>query len=294
MTGEHNANPGDVPELQHDPRYDELPAVQRRALDRAWSRWHTHEGEAHVDASALRWPGDSTGAICGVVIKRGKLAGRPCPNPAGDKTIHLGFGPCWAHNGALRRGRAEGAWVAAHGFARQLNINPWDALLMAVRIAAGKVAYIESVIGQARSDLEIEGRALEANNSGTSNDALGGSQARLLVHPDTGEPLGVGEYRDLTFWVQQSQLWHDRLAKTAKMAIDAGVATWQVQNMERDAANIARVLNATIEALEDDITEDQVARIRAIMRDQLLKIGEEARLSGALDGIGDQLELEQS
>lgn len=150
----------------------------------------------------------------------------------------------------------------AHAFGAELDITPWEALLKAVRIAAGKVAYVEWVIGTATNDLELEGR-------------LTRSEDGILVHPDTGELLGAGALRDLTFWVKQSELWHERLAKTAKMAIDAGVARWQIERAEADANALVRVLNAVIESMIGEITEDQVIRMRSIMRAELMLIDAE-------------------
>lgn len=163
----------------------------------------------------------------------------------------------------------------AHAFGAELNINPWDALLKAVRIAAGKSAYCEYVLGTAKSDLELEGRV----------ERIGGGdgESMLLVHPDTGEPLGVGQFRDLSFWVEQSALWHDRLTKTSKMAIDAGIAAWEVQKVEHEAQRMARVLNAVIEGLQDRISDELVLEMRSIMRNELLQIDEEE--SGS-DGTG--------
>lgn len=168
----------------------------------------------------------------------------------------------------------------AHAFGQQLDVNPWDALLMSVRIAAGKVAYIESVLGTAKSDLELEGRV----------ERLSGSDGEppLLVHPDTGEPLGVGEYRDLSWWVQKGEIWHDRLAKCAKMAVDAGIAAWQVEKVEAEAQRLARVLNAVIEGLEGDISEELALRMRALMRNELLAMDAEEmrRGNGGMIGAG--------
>jgi hypothetical protein len=160
----------------------------------------------------------------------------------------------------------------AHAFGQALDINPWDGLLLAVRIAAGKVAYIEHVLGTAKDDLELEGRVVrtEPTDGGPG----------LLVHPDTGEPLGVGAYRDLSWWVTKGELWHDRLAKSSKMAVDAGIAAWQVQNIEAEAQRIARVLNAVVEGLEGQISGAQAAEMRAIMRQELLLIEQEDLRSG--------------
>lgn len=173
----------------------------------------------------------------------------------------------------------------AHAFAQQLDVNPWDALLMAVRIAAGKVAYIEYVLSTAKSDLELEGRAVVSTDGPGENGMQGGSQSRLLVHPDTGEPLGVGEYRDLSWWVDKGEIWHDRLARCAKMAVDAGIAAWQVEKVEQEAQAIARVLNAVIEGLDGKISDEQAMEMRALMRRELLKMDNEQQMDHALEGV---------
>lgn len=259
-----------------DPRYQNLESYKREALSRARDRWAE---EADVN-DRKGWPDDGTKITCNVPVKRGRWAGQNCKNQAGLHTPHLGYGPCWAHGGVKLKGRAEGAWVAAHAFAQQLNVNPWDALLMAVRIAAGKVAYCEHVIGTAKSDLELEGRVERLSG--------GDGEPGLLIHPDTGEPLGVGDFRDLSFWRQQSELWHDRLAKTSKMAIDAGIAAYEVQRVEAEAQRMARVLNAVLDGLEGEISESTALKARAIMREELLLIEEEeTRVSGALGRASD-------
>lgn len=156
----------------------------------------------------------------------------------------------------------------AHAFGQALNISPMEALLWAVKVAAGKVAYIESVLGTASSDLELEGRVARIEPTDPGGPML-------LMHPDTGQPLGVGEYRDLSFWVKQSELWHDKLTRSAKMAVDAGVQAWQIERIEENAQQIARVLNAVIDGMSDEITDGQAAAIRALMRQELLRIDEE-------------------
>lgn len=240
-----------------------LKLVQRRALRAAEVAWNAAR-ESRRDL-----------AYCGTAVRRGVNAGRTCRAPAGTGTVHMGAGPCAWHGGNHAYGRALGAWLMAHAFAAELNITPWEALLKAVRIAAGKVAYCEWVLASATSDLEIEGRFLR---EGADESGRGG----ILVHPDTGEPLGVGELRDLTFWRKQSELWHDRMTKAAKMAIDAGVAKWQIEKAETEAAAIARVLNDVVEQLGDVVDEGVMLRVRKIMRESLLAL--EAEHVRALDG----------
>lgn len=232
-----------------------LDRARRAAFERARDAW--------TEA------GGTVPARCGVRLTRGRWAGTDCGNPAGDKTVHVGYGPCWTHGGAKLRGRAEGAWVAGHAFARELDCDPWEGLLRSVRIAAGKVAYAEWVLSQAQSDLELEGRVVRPEGE------EGGRQG-LLVHPDTGEPLGVGEFRDRSFWVGQSTLWIDRLARYSKMCVDAGVAERLVRQVELEGQQLGRVLNAALDALEDQVTEEVMAQVRGAMRGELLALERES------------------
>jgi hypothetical protein len=235
---------------------------------------HLQRGPAPGNAKTEK-PSGSLGT-CGTVITKGSWAGRLCPRIAGQGTNHVGAGKCLVHGGAKRHGRAYGAWLMAHAFGVELNITPWEALLKAVRIAAGKVAYCEWVIGQANSDLELEGRVTRT----------GEGEEALLIHPDTGEPLGVGQFRDLSFWVRQSELWHDRMAKTAKMAIDAGVAKWEIEKAEQDAAAIASVLNAVVDGLSEVVDETTLLKVRGIMRQQLMAMDDQSGRR-QLVGVGD-------
>lgn len=216
------------------------------------------------------------GPRCGVVITRGVLKGRGCPRVAGQGTVHKGIGRCVAHGGAKRQGRAEAAWMAGHAFARELECSPWEGLLRAVRVAAGKLAYCEWVLSQASSDLELEGR-------------FGRDEGGVLVHPDTGEPLGGGQVRNLAWWVGKSELWTDRLARYSKMACDAGVAERLVAQVELEGQSIGRVLSVALEEVSELLDEAAVARVRARMRSELLMIEQETastrvRASGDADG----------
>lgn len=247
------------------------------------------EGASGVNA-VTRWP--ALGDQVTDLIERTRIKGPFCPGTqlqtavpgeqarrlrchrlAGEGTDHLGVGFCKVHGGRWPRGAAMGAWLMGHAFGRELDLNPWDALLKAVRIAAGKSAYCEYVLSLAHDDLELEGRAIRRGR-GAADD--------ILVHPDTGEPLGVGAYRDLSFWVTRSEFWADRMARYAKMAIDAGVAERLVERAQLDASRIVEVLNGTLEALGDELSEDVQFRLRAQLRAQLLAL--DARDTNVVNG----------
>lgn len=233
---------------------------------RALGGWPATEmdEDCPVLLEASGWAEKGVGPRCGVEVGRGRFKGQRCPQPAGQGTVHLGAGRCVAHGGAKREGRAEAAWMTGHAFAGELDCSPWDALLKAVRIAAKRVAYTDWVLSQASNDLEIEGRVLR-NDDG------------VMVHPDNGEPLGVGQLKDLSFWVAQNTLWVDRLARYGKMAIDAGVAERLVQQVELEGQALGRVLSAALGEIEGIVDEDTMGKVRNAMRQELLAIEAEQR-----------------
>lgn len=233
-----------------------LSEAQRRGAVRAMMTVNIHGIEALMD-------------VCGMVrsVKNRSL----CTHPAGWRTDHEGDGPCAKHEKATRMSEvraAELAWVMAHKFALEYDVTPWDALLKAVRIAAGKVAYTELVLSQATHDLELEGR-------------FGKTDSGFLIHPDTGEPLGAGQLRDLSWWVQKNEYWVERMARYAKMAVDSGIAERMIEIEEKHAEQVANVLNGVIMSLESSgFDDDTTAQIRSLIREQLLAIEAPQKGSG--------------
>jgi hypothetical protein len=203
--------------------------------------------------------------MCPELIAEGRDAGKPCRSPAGTRTWHEGVGSCARHGGNQGRTRVEGAWMMAHGFAKEMNVTPWEALLMAVRIAAGKVMFSQEMIASAVHNLELEGRVIRGETAGNG--------IPILLDPDTGEPLGVGKFRDLSFWVTQVDRWHERLMRCSKLAIDSGVAEQLVRNQTLEVQLMARAVEAGIQAA--GLTADQELAVRAGMRRELLAIESE-------------------
>jgi hypothetical protein len=241
-----------------DERVRDLKKVHRRGWARA-QLWHQRLGRVSE--------------VCGVRCSRGMWKDQTCPNRAGLNTYHDGWGPCWVHGGAKWSGRAESGWIMAHAYAAQLNVSPWDALLLAVRIAAGKVAYTEQVLAEATDDRELDGRWARDENG-------------ILVDPTSGEPLGVGAFRDRSWWVAKNEYWTRELAKTAKMAIDAGVAERMVEAQVLQVQLIARPIEKVLQVL--GLSPEQEMLARATMRKELQSIeAEQAQQGGTtLDGTG--------
>lgn len=108
--------------------------------------------------------------------------------------------------------------------ARELNVSPWDALLMSTRLAAGRVAWV---------DLQLD-QATRANDGDVDTPAV-------------------------RRWLKESRLERTLLARTAKAAIDAGVAERLVRQVELEGRLVAEVLGRTLDALELTAEQRQVA-----------------------------------
>lgn len=108
--------------------------------------------------------------------------------------------------------------------ARELDVSPWEALLKATRLAAGRVAWV---------DLQLNDEVRAADGDVTNTRV-----AR---------------------WLKESRLERTLLARTAKAAIDAGVAERLVRQVELEGRLVAEVLGRTLDALELTAEQRQVA-----------------------------------
>lgn len=218
------------------------------------SEWVEHPvtGE-RIEVLGWRWDGAGPNVPwCGEPIRR--RGGREtwleyCDRPAGNGTTHEGAGPCRRHAGRL--GSGTGAWIVAHAFARALDVTPWEGLLWAVKIAAGRVAFCEAKLAIATSDRQLE------------PPAAGEGDWR----PETR--IGDGG-TNLNYWVKQAELWHDKLARVSKLAVDAGVAERLVRQVELEAALMLRATTLTLDEL--GLSEDDRSRALGIMSRNLLAL----------------------
>lgn len=193
---------------------------------------------------------------CLGVYKKGVYAGKRCMKQAGQGTDHLAWGMCMAHGGAKRYGRAHAGWLMAHKFAEELDVSPWEALLMVIRITAGKVRYCEAVLATAQDDKELEGRVDETQVTGV---VVGGADDGAVT---TG--------RNLSWWVATSERERMMLAKVSKAAIDAGVAQLLIEKELRAGEELAGTFVKVMEQLESaGMTDEALEIARTVMRTQL-------------------------
>jgi hypothetical protein len=235
-----------VNDHNEDSRITTLPSWQRRGYEEAVRRWR----EGILD--------------CDAVYGKGRHMGRRCMSPPGKGTTHEGIGTCVAHGGARGIGRAMGAWLMAHRYAQELDVTPWEALLKVVRITAGKLAYVEEVIGRATSDEEIEGRVVVEDMP-------------TAVGPDGDVQTG----KNLTWWVEQSYEERKLLARVSKMAVDAGVAQLLISQEIQQGQAMAAMLVRTLSALEEaGLSAEMLEVARNTMRSEILALEAGVRHEG--------------
>jgi hypothetical protein len=225
----------------------ELQVAARAAYERvSWG------GGTVVNPETLAWP-DGPGpdtTLCFATIKTGPKKGELCDSWAGKGTDHPSAGRCSRHGGNTEAGAREGAWIMAHAFARELNVTPWEGLLLAVRIAAGRVAFCEHKLASAEVDRQLEPPVDNAISEAGRTFDLGGT--------------------NLHHWVKQAEYWHDRLARVSKLAIDAGVAERLVRQLELEAEMMLRATNLTLDEL--GLSDEDRQRALGIMSRNLLAI----------------------
>jgi len=224
--------------ITDDSRVSLLSRWQQEAYEYVTGYWAEHHG-----------PNE----ICGTIIQRGVYAGRACWRIPGQGTQYAGLGgKCVAHGGAKKEGRARGAWFMAHKFAEELDVSPWEALLMVIRITAGRLRYIESVLASAVDDKELEGRVDEDEPTGVSEDGQ----------------LTTG--RNMTWWVEKSELERTNLAKFSKAAIDAGVAQLLIEKELRQGEALASTFTRVLAELEKaGMSDAMLDAARAVLRNEL-------------------------
>lgn len=211
-------------------------------------------------------------AMCPAVAKS---TGNPCSNPAGAGTSHPGYGVCKFHGGNTPMAKKNAAllmgteikegWKMKFGGDRTLvNLTPEQALLEEVQRSAAFVRFLEEHIGL--WDIEAvppEQGAMpgyKSRNPSTSMITLEPMQRRqrkVAVDPQTGLPMLVDETSkgtpsptEVDAWLRLYREERAHLAKTAKMAIDGGIAERQVKLAEDQGRLFASGLKLVLAALQ--------------------------------------------
>jgi len=126
----------------------------------------------------------------------------------------------------------------AQEIARTEDISPHEALLTLVKQAAGRAAYVDSVVGEL-----------------------------LRRHiADGGDPLSPPD--EIRTWLKESRNERNLAARTAKAAVDAGVMAALERRLDLEGELVATALSAALDVL--DLTHDQRVAALGAAQQQLL------------------------
>jgi hypothetical protein len=193
---------------------------------------------------------------CGSMNGAKGRGGRPCGNPAGKKTDHLGFGQCWLHGGntpngkaAAERMRLEAEQAALEATARRycvpVDMDPRDGLLEEVARAAGWLRYWDQRV----NDLEPEELA-----GVLKKGRQYGSNSQGHVNVTTWE---AGNHVVVLTWERARR----DFVKVCKDAAQAGVEERRVKLAEEQGALLAEVVRAVVDGLGRSLDEPEVEQV---------------------------------
>lgn len=152
--------------------------------------------------------------------------GGKCKRRAGFGTDHLGYGRCKSHGGCTASGRKAAATEELKTFMAAgdplLDADPGEALLYAVRRAAGIAAWLRAKVAAVADTAQLEAGALNV-------------------------------------WASHEQEALDRLARYSKMALDAGVDERRVRLAEQVGALIAQAMEEAL--AEEELPAAVQARV---------------------------------
>lgn len=159
--------------------------------------------------------------------------GKRCRNPAGMGTSHPGYGTCKHHLGCAPANtlsaHKEEAIEYTRSLAGELDINPVEALLWAVRLGAGAVKYWQELLS--REDLPIEvALAVEM--------AYGAERDRMTKTAAVCIQAGLAEKR-----IRLAEKQGDMLAVILETVLERqGLSATKVEAAKKDAAQLMLAL----------------------------------------------------
>lgn len=221
------------------------------------------QGAGALDGTAGHETEDVHGPNYCNAIKRD---GKPCSLTAGQGTDHVGIGRCKFHGGStpthMHHAAKTQARMHAVTMGAPINIEPHDALLWCVRIAAGEVSYCNVMVAMLHPD-DATGNTVSIKRRPLSHGKEGDSSHETVEETTIADPA-------LHIWINTRREAIDRLAKFSKMAVDAGVAERQVQLAERYGEAIGNVVGRILDGL--NLSATQMRKAPELVRMHLTSI----------------------
>lgn len=232
--------------------------------------------------NALKPPSERSPAKCGALTQKGT----PCTNSKGSSTDHPGYGYCNRHGGNTQAGIKSAMNEMARDLAIQYkaaaeyrfggdrtspdiaSLTPEQVLLEEVRRSAAMVRFLEERIGRWNLNGDEDARRLEAIISKSRYDHTKTSLKNEIKEfldnlpqedrssgyhlprlSDVNPNSGFVSFTDAHTWLTLYRDERVHLARVAKMAIDAGVASRLVSIAEDQGRILASAIRAVLSAL---------------------------------------------
>lgn len=175
-----------------------------------------------------------------------KRGGGLCGRPAGWGTQHLGVGKCKLHGGATPNHELAGAVILARRemavMGQPLDIEPGEALLQCIRIAAGEVQYASDRIGALdEADAIVQASSTKTRPLSHGKDGESASE--------TVEEVTTSNVYELNIWIQVRRQALDRLVNYSAVALKAGVEERRVRVAEQTGVLIAQAIRGVLAEL---------------------------------------------
>lgn len=204
--------------------------------------------------------------VCGGNTRRDSpngVKGSPCQRPAGWGTDHPGYGKCKHHGGATPSGRKAALMEMIRDEVRKvmgpaIEVDPMEALLWCIRIAAGEVAFATYKIEQLDETEAVGSPITTTERSGISR-----GDAESWVE-ETKQPI------ELNIWIRTRRESTDRLAKYSKMALDAGIAERQINLAESAGEQLAVAIQSILAGL--GLSAEQEEKAPMLVRSALIEL----------------------
>lgn len=161
------------------------------------------------------------------------------------------------HGGSTPNAGKAAARTLAISMGAPIDISPHEALLTCVRIAAGEVSYCTSRIQELHTGDYVDHPTSFREESGT-----GGEKGMFTKDVTVKGPPAMN------IWIETRHEAMDRLARYAKMALEAGVEERRISMAE----DLGRMLVPMFKAIFDQLglTPAQAKRAPDILRAELL------------------------
>lgn len=194
-----------------------------------------------------------------------------CKRTPGSGTDHRGVGRCDKHGGnepdqiieagvTISRGLGEGYILNdSPVMGLPIDVDPTDALMWCVKVAAGEVAYFTQRVQQLNHDDVIVKHRTVGREWGE-----GEKGHKDIKHVETSHD------RSLHILVRERQRAVDRLAKLSKMALDAGVAERTISLAEKQGELLATVIEKVVDQL--GLTPKQMGILETVLPNVLLEL----------------------